>query len=429
MESAGTKRGAQGPSNISDAGPRFGSTKLAAAITCALLLLVVLAALVLIGALPAQAQTETVLHNFAGDPDGAYPISNLTSDGAGNFYGTTMGGGLGYGTIFELSPNGSGGWNETVLYSFCSAPNCADGANPYYSPVIFDRVGNLYGTAAYGGANGDGVVFELSLVGGSWTETVLYSFCSQSGCTDGANPATGPIMDPAGNLYGTTFSGAVFELSPSAGGWTEQVIYAVETSDAGLTMDAAGNIFGVSDSTVFELSPNGNRGWNPTVIQALCGVKHPCGAEGTLVFDQAGNLYGTSWFAGNPACDYPYGCGTVFKLSPKKNGKWTEKILYSFKSKGGEDNSPWAGIVFDAAGNIYGTTVASVGKYSAGTVYELVAPAGARKSYKEKILWSFTGPDGYRPLGSLILDSASNLYGTTILGGSNGVGVVFEVTP
>jgi hypothetical protein len=119
--------------NFSDVGPRRGSTKPAhAAIRCALTL-VVLSALLLIAAHPAQAQTETVLYNFSGGTDGAYPMSNLTSDGQSNFYGTTQYGGLGYGTVFELSPNGSGGWNETVLYSFCSASNCADG---YYPDVV-----------------------------------------------------------------------------------------------------------------------------------------------------------------------------------------------------------------------------------------------------------------------------------------------------
>ncbi len=123
------------------------------------LTLAVLSAVLLLAVLPAQAQTETVLYNFAGPPDGATPYSNLTPDGKNNFYGTTYGGGLGYGTVFELSPNGSGGWNETVLYSFSGG---ADGAYPTYSNVIFDDEGNLYGTAAGGGANGYGVVFELS---------------------------------------------------------------------------------------------------------------------------------------------------------------------------------------------------------------------------------------------------------------------------
>jgi uncharacterized repeat protein (TIGR03803 family) len=156
--------------NVSDVGPRFSSTKLAAAmIGCVL----TLAALLLVAARPAQAQTETVLYNFCSQPncsDGANPQSNLIADAAGNFYGTTVNGGLfGYGTVFELSPNGSGGWNETVLYSFTGG---ADGANPV-APVIFDSAGNLYGTTEYLGPSFSGSVFQLSPKEPNWKATVL----------------------------------------------------------------------------------------------------------------------------------------------------------------------------------------------------------------------------------------------------------------
>jgi uncharacterized repeat protein (TIGR03803 family) len=201
---------------------------------------------------PAQAQTGTVLYNFAGNPDGADPLSGLTFDGAGNLYGTTeQGGAHGAGAVFELSPNGGGGWNETVLYSFTGG---ADGRIPN-GPVIFDSAGNLYGTAEYGGVYGYGVVFDLSPRGGRWTETVLYSF---AGGADGGYPVSGLIFDPAGNLYGTSGRG-VFELSPSGGGWKEQLIYAVGSIYGGLTMDVAGNIFGVGVSQVVYAFPsNGN---------------------------------------------------------------------------------------------------------------------------------------------------------------------------
>jgi uncharacterized repeat protein (TIGR03803 family) len=215
MHSVGTNRGTKGNLNISDVGPRFGSTKLAAAALRGALALAALSALLLIAARPAQAQTETALYNFCYfatqcpyDTDGFEPESGLASDGVGNFYGTTALGGsfgvTGYtdggGIVFEISPNGSGGWNETILYSFCSAANCTDGASPYYSNVIFDGVGNLYGTTGWGGAYGYGVVFELSPVGGGWTETVLHSFGPQG--EDAMYPVNGLIMDAAGNLYG-----------------------------------------------------------------------------------------------------------------------------------------------------------------------------------------------------------------------------------
>jgi uncharacterized repeat protein (TIGR03803 family) len=386
----------------------------------------------LIGVLSAQAQTETVLFSF-GYGDGQYPTSRLTSDGAGNFYGTTLFGGN-RGNVFELSPNGSGGWNESVLYSFCfeGYPSCADGAQPFLSYVVIDRAGNLYGTTEYGGATGYGVVFELSPDGAGWKETVLHNFGVPSG-TDGSVPINGLVMDSAGNLYGTTFSGGgcgcgtVFELSPSGDGWTERVIYATDMGYAGLAMDAAGNIFGANASTVFQLSPNGHGGWNPTVIHTFSGgPKDGSDPQGTPVLDQTGNIYGTTAYGG--AKNF----GTVYKLIPGKKGKWTEKILHSFKGGPKDGGAPVSGIALDLAGNLYGTTQ-SGGEYSNsnpygdGTVFELTAPVG-KGSYKEKTLWNFNGTDGSEPIDSLILDSAGNLYGTTAYGGLND-GIVFEVTP
>ena len=198
------------------------------------LTLAVLSALLMV-ARPAQAQTEAVLYNFTGTSS----QSGLTFDSFGNLYGTTQDvGASGAGTVLELSPNGSGGWNETTLHTFTGG---VDGAYPNGS-LIFDSVGNIYGTAAGGGANGGGVVFKLSPAGGGWTETILYNFCSQSGCTDGFNPRSGLIFDSAGNLYGTTYS-RLFELSLTGGGWTEQVIYTNADDLIGSMSIDAGNIF------------------------------------------------------------------------------------------------------------------------------------------------------------------------------------------
>ena len=429
MHSARTK----GRFDIFDVALRFASTQLAAAVRRGVLISAALSALLLMAARPAQAMTETVLYNFCSRPhcsDGLYPNSRLTSDGAGDFYGTTDEGGLtsrgaelGYGTVFELSPNGSGGWNETVLHRFTGG---SDGAHPAYSYVIFDGVGNLYGTTYYGGTNGFGVVFELSRTGTKWTETVLHSF---TGRADGAYPVSGLIMDGAGNLYGTNFEG-IFELSPSGGGWTAEVIYNVSMGYAGVTMDSAGNLFGAGYTTVFKLSPNGGGGWSPTVIHTFAGAPNDGNAaQGTPTLDAAGNLYGTTYQGGLK------NHGTVYKLSPGINGKWTEKILHSFAGSPQDGDQPWGEIAFDTAGDIYGTTL-SGGAVGIGTVFELAAPVGARSHYKEKILMSFgayDGANGYYegdyPFGGLIQDSAGNLYGTTYTGGSNGTGVVFQVTP
>jgi uncharacterized repeat protein (TIGR03803 family) len=387
---------------------------------------------------PVHAQTETVLYNFTGGSDGSHP-SGLTPDGAGNFYGTTAYGGTnGDGTVFKLSPNGRGGWNETMLYSFCSAPSCTDGANPI-GPVILDSAGNLYGIANGGVyasdcAYGCGVVFELSLAGTSWTETVLYSFANAG---DGAGPIN-LIMDPAGNLYGTTietapndWAGTVFELMQSGGDWTERVIYNPDANIwAGITMDAAGNIFGVTATTitVFKLSPSSNGVWTPTVIKAFPGAYcyENFGTLGTPVLDSAGNLYVT-------ATNDTMNIGRVYKLIPGKNGEWTNSILYSFE--GNQFSSPDAIIMVDAAGNIYGTTSGGdEGNLGWGTVFELVAPG-----YTEKVLWTFDGTDGALPVGGVIQEATGNLYGTTSGGGPSlsccpgnqynpGYGVVFEMT-
>jgi len=431
MHSAGTNRGTKGGLSISEFSPRFGSTRLTAAATRGALALAVLSVLLLIAAHPAQAQTERVLYNFTGGSDGSGPIAPLTPDGRGKFFGTTSCGGADYqcygsGTVFELSRKGNG-LKETVLYTFSGG---ADGGSPA-SSVVLDSVGNLYGTAQYAGVHGGGVVFKLSPVGDSWTETTVYSFCSQSDCADGAYPSGELIMDPAGNLYGTT-GGGVFELSLSGDSWTEQSIYRTFNGFGypGLTMDAAGNIFEVGLMTAVELSRNGNGGWNSTVLHTFtphtfCGSDITCPPipDGAPVLDKAGNLYGTTLEGG------PIGCGKVYQAGLRKSGEWTENVLYAFSGTNGDGCNPFGGIVFDADGNIYGTTD-SGGAYGYGTIFELVAPVDKRNHrYTEKILWSFDGTGGSSPNGALIWDRSGNLYSTTYYGGSSGDGVVFELTP
>jgi uncharacterized repeat protein (TIGR03803 family) len=407
---------------------RSGWTKQTPAAIRGALAFAMLCAVLLIASRPASAQVGNTLYNFTGGSDGGYSSASLISDGAGNFYGTTTLGGLpcpsnsrGCGTVFELSPDGDGGWKETVLYTFTGAP---DGALPYFAPVMIDKAGNLFGTTSEGGAFFRGTVFELSPAGSGWTETVLYSFTGQG---DGARPNTGLIMDQAGNLYGATEGdnngpGSIFELSPSGADWTETVLYP-SGPFGGLTMDAAGNIYATGLTVVLELSPNGSGGWNTTVLHTFTGYPQDgMNAQGTLVFDQGGNLFGTTYSGGAK------NNGTVYKLKPGQNGKWTEDILYSFKS-GKDGQQPWAGVVLDAAGNIYGTTaLGGALKKHQGTVFELLAPVGAG-DYQEKVLYSFHGPNGTNPYGIPALDSAGNLYGTTALGGTSNSGVVFEVTP
>jgi uncharacterized repeat protein (TIGR03803 family) len=378
---------------------------------------------------PAQAQHEVVLHSFTYN-DGSTPSAGLTPDGAGNFYGTASYGGANNccGVVFRLSPDGSGGWSETIIHDFTNMP---DGATPV-GPVIFDSAGNLYGATLGGGANNKGAVFELSPAGETWTEKVLYSFTDQG---DGEYPETGLIRDSAGNLYGSGIHG-VFELSSSEGAWASKTIYSTTPGQNfiadGLTMDGAGNVFGVTSSHVFELSPNGKGGWRLKIIHVFAGSPNDGAyAQGTPVFDKNGNLFGTTSGGG---LGNNTGNGTVYELSPAPDGSWTEKILYFFPG-GASGLDPFSGVVLDAAGNLYGTTVGG-GKAGDGTVFELMAPRGTG-SYKYRTLLSFNGgAGGANPHGTLFLDSKGDLYSTAIGGGSTegpcggmrGCGVAFEIT-
>jgi uncharacterized repeat protein (TIGR03803 family) len=392
----------------------------------------VLCALLLATSAPAHAATETVLYNFTGGSDSDMPTGPLTLYN-GNLYGTTQGssfqGGVGPGAVYELSPNGVGGWNESTLYTFCSLPGCADGEYPNDGTLLFDSLGNIYGTTEFGGAYGYGTVFELSPVGGSWTETVLYSFANNG---DGAYPVNPGFFDSAGNLYGTLFAGTasgVFELSPSGGGWTEQLIYSDQGTWASVTPDGNGDIFGTSATTIFKLSPNGG-GWTPTTLFTFTNAtKNGSGPNGTLVFNKAGDLYGTTVTGGKS------NAGTVFKLTPvlsgKKKGTWTEKLLCSFKGGPKDGANPYGAVVFDGAGNIYGATVGG-GKGGYGVVYELVFTPTTGK-YKEKVVWSFTGTAGANPGAQgwvpLIPDGQGNFYSVTVVGGTDNFGLAFELTP
>jgi uncharacterized repeat protein (TIGR03803 family) len=380
---------------------------------------------------------EKVLYNFGNGADGKYPASGLIRDAAGNLYGTTVGGPHPpSGTVFELSPTQGGGWTETVLYTFGGLP---DGAEPW-AGLIFDAAGNLYGTTSQGGNYLYGTVFELMPNGsGGWTETVLHSFGSG---TDGYQPLNGSLMfDAAGNLYGTTQEGGtagggtVFELTPNgSGGWTETVLHSFGSGTdgrfplAGLIFDAAGDLYGTTElggnsnaGTVFELTPNGGGGWTETVLHRFGNGTDGAEPWAGLIFDARGNLYGTTFQGGN------YLGGTVFELTPNGSGGWAETVLHSF-GKGTDGYQPTYGsLIFDAAGNLYGTTQLG-GSSNSGTVFELT-PDGSG-GWAETLLDSFDATDGQRfPWAGLIFDAAGNLYGTTYGGGTYGHGTVFELTP
>lgn len=401
------------------------------------LALALFSAALMFAARPAQAQYETLLYNF---PEGPYgedqgPQAPLTPDGAGNFYGTTVGyGSSDNGTVFEVLPNGS--YYEATILSF---PGGAGGSYPAYSPVVFDKLGNLYGTTAFGGANNCGIVYELTPSGTNWTETVLYSFppAPQSGNDNNCNPLYGVIVDQAGNLYGTTSygrisngqpengqGGAVFELSLSGGEWTETLLYTFPYGAlSGLTVDAAGSLYGIGANAkdypfAFRLTQNRKGKWNPTVL-----YKFPASANPTAApVPSAGDLYGTTSTGGSKSA------GTVYQLSPgKKAGQWDYKTLYTFSGQGKGPNNPFGEVTLDASGNIYGTSQYG-GEYSYyGTVWEL-SPKVGKSGYTEKVLNSFNGEDGSDPMAGVTLYDG-NLYGTTYQGGAYSAGTAYEITP
>jgi uncharacterized repeat protein (TIGR03803 family) len=427
MHSAETNNRRQSRLKISTCEPKTGSTKLATATMRGAFTLAVLSALLLVAANPAQAQTEQVVYNFTGAPDGSGPESSLTYNN-GNFFGTTnIGGTNNDGTVFELTPNTTtGGWNEAVIYSFCALAGCADGENPTIANVIFDSNGNLYGTTYNGGAHGYGTVFELSPPASgqtAWTLTTLYSFTNNP---DGANPVNGLIWDASGNLYGVTNAGGVvgngviYELSLSAGVWTEQVLYDINSTNAGLAINSAGVIFAVEYGSVLKLTPNGTGGYVETKIFNFTTAAQGTDPNGTLAFDSAGNLYGTTTKGGK------YSDGVVYKLTPPAKGTtWTEKVIANL---GAVNANPLGGVVLDSKGNVYGTGSQGGTKNNAGSVFELVAPTGSATTYTAKTLLTFNGEDGNEPEASLTLVNGY-LYGTTYTGGSDGLGAVIQVNP
>ncbi len=383
------------------------------------------------------------LYKFTGGQDGGEPQAGLISDQAGNLYGTTaVGGANKNGTVFQLAPNSDGSWTESVLHSFCSGGGCADGSTPL-AGLILDQTGSLYGTTPMGGAYGEGTVFKLTPTeDGSWTENVLWSF---TGGRDGAEPYCELTLDLSGNLYGTTSnggvygSGTVFELTPHSGAdWTESVLYDFTTSGdyggsayAGVILDAEGNLYGTTEiggadneGSVFELKPTRKGVWTISVLHSFTGGRDGGRtSSGNLVMDATGNLYGTTVFGGI----YEY--GAAFKLT-QSSGKWQETVIHSFTGRR-DGATPVAGLTFDSAGNLYGTTQQG-GNLSrcqdgCGTVFKLVPNTNG--GWSETVLHDFFDHPGDSPAGGVTFGAAGNLYGTTLGDGITSEGSVFEVTP
>ena len=383
----------------------------------------------------AQGQTFSLLYSFASEAAGDRPDS-LMRDAKGNLYGTTLyGGSAGIGTVFKLDTNGT----ETVLHSFKGH----DGNGPE-GVLVEDAAGNFYGTTSYGGTvsaacpDGCGTVFKMDANG---NETVLHRF---GGKGDGTFPKAGVIRDAAGNLYGTTYFGGVFTLCGGVGCGTiykldasgkETVLYRFRSGSdgaspwGGLVRDEAGNLYGVtqvgglgknSSGTVFKLGATGEF----TVLHTLSDSEG-CYANGTLIRDAAGNLYGTTSGCGE------FGGGTVFKVAP--SGETT--VLYNF-TDGSDGGGPYGPVVQDNAGNIYGST-GFYGDLNPGLCTEINNTPGCGVVFKidtsnqYSVLHTFDGTDGQWAYYGVILDAEGNLYGTTAEGGNSKCfcGEVFKIAP
>ncbi len=401
----------------------------------------------------------TTLYSFPFG-DGNSAETGVIADASGNLYGTTVNGGVNdVGSVYEMSPMAGGGWSERVIYSF-SGGIAGEGEGP--SALIFDSAGNLYGTTASGGTTQFGTIFELSPTsGGGWTGTTLYTF---SGGDDGWAPAAtaGLIFDQSGNLYGTTHNGGangkgtVFRLSPGSGGqWKKTVLYNFagppldgQLPAGGLTMDSAGNLYGTTEAggssgncetgcgTVFKLTSSGNT-WKETVVYSFQGSTNDgLDPASSLTLDSAGNIFGTTVAGGSKANCYSTSghgsCGVVFEISPLGNGAWTEKVLHEFANTTQDGGTPTSGVVFGGGGDLFGTTGVG-GTNGAGTIYKL-SPSGTGWAYS--LVYNFgSSRDGQYPSGNLWPNSSGTFYGTTGAGGtavntfSSGYGTVFEFAP
>jgi len=401
-----------------------------------------------VAATTTQAQTVTLLHDFTNGADGYYPTTGLAVNRAGNLYGTA-----GPAAVFRMSHRGSG-WIFTPIYSFTNVP---DGWFGNQLTVAAD--GSLYGSTQYGGIldcedeTGCGTVVHVmppptvcKTAICPWSEEVLYRF---NGYPDGSAPSGNVVLDQAGNVYGVTTyggtsdAGVIYELTPSGGGWTRNIIYNFQVLEdggapfSGLTIDDAGNLYGTTTAggdascypsrngcgTVYELARSGS-GWTYNVLYAFQSQSQDgFNSLGGVIFDTAGNLYGDTEAGG------PNGGGTVFELQPT-NGGWNYKLLYGLTGNANTSGANGS-MAIDSNGDLYGLT-ASEGAFGEGNAFKLTA-SGGNWIYTD--LHDFAGGsnDGAVPYDGPIVDASGNIYGTATFGGtgncSYGCGVVFEITP
>jgi len=425
-------------------------------------------AVVLLPGAAAQASPLHTLYAFCAlvdCVDGSTPDAALLQDASGNLYGTTQAGGAhGLGTVFELEwmPQ-TARWRYKVLYHLCALSGCPDGVGPLRSRLIMDESGALYGTANGGGTAQEGIVFKLTPNArrSRWSLSAIWNFCSRfTSCSDGASPVggltylgaeSGAPYDGRSPLYGVTlsggrhFQGIAYSLEPKPnGGWSEKVLYGFcresgcvdgALPQAELLLDAAGKLYGTTQrggangkGLVFRLSPStGTKLWDETTLHSFCSVSGCADGNlpnGGLVMDAAGNLFGTTQLGGLAPCNLSEdGCGVAFELTPDGS----ETVLHTFCSAGCADGAePFAGLVLDGAGNLYGTTYLGTAGGGGGVF---------RLNGEFKVLYSFPAcgfgcEHGDNPVGGLILDSTGDLFGSNTNRGKNDEGgTIFELTP
>ena len=342
--------------------------------------------------------------------NGSFPLGPLMMDVSGNLYGGTIAGGThGQGTAYELTP-ATGKWTVTVLHQFCAdgGSQCTDGAEPYggltyagaASGALYDGVSPLYGTTRIGGGNNtnSGTVFQLTPPGTKWKEAVLYSFCSVLGCTDGELNQDPLIADEAGNLYGATVAGGAHE-----GG------------------------------AIVKLTPNRRKTkWTESVLHDLVCQPGPGNCpdgqdiDGAMIFDSSGNLFGVAQNGGSgPNCGLSQGCGALVQIA--SGGSYS--VLYNFcgQSNCSDGTGPRAGMIMDGSGHLFGVTESGGGGGgSSGTVFEW---DGASLHTLYAFCTQANCSDGSEPIGAIAMDDAGDIFGTTLTGGANGAGTVFELVP
>ena len=395
------------------------------AFSCSMTLFVLVLSLLLAGRVSA-ATSERVLHTFGTEITG-FPSSTLVADAAGNLYGVTAG------SVYELSPIAGGGWRYQLLKILPGGRGDFAGGT-----LALDAAGNLYGATWQGGTNSCGFVYKVSPNSAAqWALTKLHDFT----CTDGAAASLGLIFDAKGNLYGGAHNGGsysegvAYELSPGANGqWTYKVLHEFSNAEGNgpqtaLILDNKGNLLGGNESGVFELTPSPDGTWTESTAFAFNDATgfNPLG---DLIFDAAGNLYGTNQAGGQ------YGSGAAFMLSPNTTGGWAGTVIHSFNYRNTNDGFyPEGALVFDSAGNLYGTTTGGGGSNNSGIVYELTPSTSG--AWTESVVHRF-GPIGSAggtvPVNALYLDQAGSLYGVTSSGGdhacytpSGGCGIVFKI--